>query len=124
MWDLANRLHADYDGLPPNSIQEAVLTCWWSVTAARTTLKHWKQWRKFAEDIVNATKTDTKTGKISRDLIGLMLEPKLYLDLLFIVGFWRPSSSLSTSNGCKTITSAQNISAIEAGTCQSALSLS
>jgi hypothetical protein len=31
---------------------------------------------------------------------------------------------LSTSNGCKTITSAQNISAIEAGTCQSALSLS
>jgi hypothetical protein len=26
MWDLANGLDVDYDGLPPNSIQEAVLT--------------------------------------------------------------------------------------------------
>jgi hypothetical protein len=88
MWDLANGLDADYDGLPPNSIQEAVLTRWWSVTAAaRAALKHWKQWRKFAEDIANASKTDTKTGKIARDLIGLMSEPKLNSDLLFIVGF-------------------------------------
>jgi hypothetical protein len=88
MWDLANELDADYDGLPPNSIQEAVLTRWWSVTAAaRAALKNWKQWGKFADDIANSTKTDTKTGKIARDLIGLMKEPKLYSDLLFIVAF-------------------------------------
>jgi hypothetical protein len=81
-------LDADYNGLLPNSIQEAVLTCWWSVTAAaRAALKHWKQWRTFAEDIANATKTNIKSGKIVRDLIGLMSEPKLYFDLFFIVGF-------------------------------------
>ena len=90
MWDLANELDADYVGLLSNLIQEAVLTHWWSVAAAaRATLKHWKQWRKFAKDIANATNTGTKTGKIARDLIGLMSEPKLYSDLLFIVGFFR-----------------------------------
>jgi hypothetical protein len=78
VWDLANGLDADYDGLPPNSIQEAVVTLWWSVTAAaRAALKHWKQGRKFADDITNATKTYTKTGKIARDLSVLMSEPKL-----------------------------------------------
>jgi hypothetical protein len=36
---------------------------------------------------VDASKTDTNTGKNARDLIHLMSEPKLYSDLLFIVGF-------------------------------------
>jgi hypothetical protein len=73
MWDLANELDADYGGLLPNSIKKAVLTCWCSVTAAaRAALKHWKQWRKFAQDIANATRANTKTGKIAQDLIVLM----------------------------------------------------
>jgi deferrochelatase/peroxidase EfeB len=88
MWDLADALDEDCNGLLPNSIQEAVLTHWWSVTAAaRTALKRWKQWQKFAEAVANSTKTDTKMGKIAQDLTGLMSELKLCLHLLFIVAF-------------------------------------
>jgi hypothetical protein len=88
MWDLANALDADYNGLRPNLILKGLLTCWCSVTAAaRAVLKQLKQWPKFPKDITNASKTNTKNGKMAQDLISLMLESKLYLDLLFIVGF-------------------------------------
>ena len=87
MWKLAlgEEEEEEHDWDTPNRMSAAVLTRWWYVnTAVVHLLEHWDAWNTLAHKCLNATKSDTKVGKIASSIISLMDEPKIRADAEFV----------------------------------------
>jgi len=70
------------------SIQEPLLTRWWTVgKVCQLIVKYYQIIQTMALSVVAATKTNERENKIASGLASLMNEPMIHADLLFLAAF-------------------------------------